>query len=136
MCPPGQALDPRKGCSCITIEEKEALTRCGDWKAKDAEKAAEEAEEASKIYLESIVGKYILLWAAENPKYKANKPLNDWQKELFKNLSEEDRNDWPKCTRKFGAELKKIAPRLKKKGVFCKSLGKHGSNVLWEIRVS
>ncbi len=85
---------------------------------------------------ESIVGKYILLWAAENPKYKANKPLNDWQKELFKNLSEEDRNDWPKSTRKFGAELKKIAPRLKKKGVFCKSLGKHGSNVLWEIRVS
>jgi hypothetical protein len=85
---------------------------------------------------ESIVAKYILLWAAENPKYKANKPLNDWQKELFKNLSEEDRNDWPKSTRKFGAELKKIAPRLKKKGVFCKSLGKQGSNVLWEIRVS
>tara|TARA_R110002124_G_scaffold287113_1_gene470506 strand:- start:128 stop:1696 length:1569 start_codon:yes stop_codon:yes gene_type:complete len=85
---------------------------------------------------ESIVAKYILLWAAENPKYKENKPLNDWHKELFKNLSEEDRNDWPKSTRKFGAELKKIAPRLKKKGVFCKSLGKQGSNVLWEIRVS
>jgi hypothetical protein len=93
-------------------------------------------ETNENIIDESIVAKYLLLWAAENPEYKANKPLNDWQKELLKNLSEEDRNDWPKSTRKFGAELKKIAPRLKKKGVFCKSLGKQGSNVLWEIRVS
>ena len=64
MCPPGQALDPRKGCSCISIEDKKALTRCGDWKAKDAKK------EAEKIYLESIVGKYIV------DGYENNK--NDW----------------------------------------------------------
>jgi energy-coupling factor transporter ATP-binding protein EcfA2 len=85
---------------------------------------------------ESIVARSLISWAAENPNYKASKPLNDWQKDLLKSLPEEDRYDWPKSTRKFGAELKKIAPRLKKKGVFCKSLGKQGSNVIWEIRVS
>jgi hypothetical protein len=85
---------------------------------------------------DSVVAKSLLLWAAENPTYKENKPLNHWHKELSKILPKEERDDWPNSTRKFGAELKKIAPRLKKKGVFCKSLGKQGSNVLWEIRVS
>ncbi|EBA01757.1 hypothetical protein [Marinobacter sp. ELB17] len=94
------------------------------------------SESNENIIDESVVARSLLLWAAENPKYKEPKPLNDWQKYLFKNLPEEDRNDWPKSTRKFGAELKKIAPRLKKKGVFCQSLGKQGSNVFWEIRVS
>ena len=39
-CPPGQALDPRETCSCIPKSEIEALSRCGDWKAKDAAKDA------------------------------------------------------------------------------------------------
>ncbi|MBL84013.1 MAG: ATP-binding protein [Marinobacter sp.] len=94
------------------------------------------SETNENIIDESVVARSLLLWAAENPKYKENKPLSDWQKDLFKNLPEEDRNDWPKSTRKFGAELKKVAPRLKKKGVSCKSLGKQGSNVVWEIRVT
>jgi hypothetical protein len=85
---------------------------------------------------ESTVARSLLSWAAENSEIKTNKPLNHWYKELIKSLPDEEHDDWPKSMRRFGAELKKIAPKLKKKGIFCKSLGKQGSNVYWEIRVA
>jgi hypothetical protein len=83
---------------------------------------------------ESIVAKSLHLWAIKNPSGNIEKPLNNWHKELIKNLPEEDRNKWPESARRFGAELKKIAPQIKKKGIVCKSLGKQGSNVRWRIR--
>ncbi len=84
---------------------------------------------------ESVVARSLLSWAAENPEIKIKEPLKHWYKELIKSLPAEDHDEWPKSMRRFGAELKKIAPKLKKEGVFCKSLGKQGSNVVWEIRV-
>jgi len=41
-----------------------------------------------------------------------------------------------KSIRRFGAELKKIAPKLKKEGIYCKSLGKARIERFWEIWVT
>ena len=46
QCPAGQTYDPRVLCKCIPIHEKEAMNRCGNWKAKD------KAKELKKIALE------------------------------------------------------------------------------------
>ncbi|MFC4260025.1 hypothetical protein ACFOZ5_13400 [Marinobacter lacisalsi] len=84
----------------------------------------------------SAVARALLLWASEYPESKTIKPLNHWYKELKEILADEEHDDWPKTTRRFGAELKKIAPRLKPKGITCETLGKQGSHVHWEIRVA
>jgi hypothetical protein len=85
---------------------------------------------------ESVIARSLISWAAENPEIKIQEPLKYWHKELIKSLPTEDHGEWPKSTRRFGAELKKIAAKLKKEGIHCKSLGKQGSNVIWEIRVT
>ena len=92
-------------------------------------------EVAENIIDNSAVARALLSWARSNPKSRINKPLNLWHNELKALLSNEEHDDWPKTTRKFGAELKKVAPRLRSKGVYCQTLGKQGSNIHWEIRV-
>lgn len=84
----------------------------------------------------SAVARSLLLWASEYPESRTKKPLNQWHKELKELLSDEEHDDWPKTTRRFGAELKKIAPRLNQKGITCETLGKQGSHVHWEIQVA
>jgi|GEM_PF-3981405 hypothetical protein len=93
-------------------------------------------EVIDNILDESVIARSLISWAAENPEIKIKEPLKYWHKELIKSLPTEDHTEWPKSIRRFGAELKKIAPKLKKEGIYCKSLGKQGSNVFWEIWVT
>ena len=46
MCPDGQALDPRKACSCMSALDKVSMNRCGNWMEKDAAKIKEKINEA------------------------------------------------------------------------------------------
>jgi primase-polymerase (primpol)-like protein len=57
-------------------------------------------------------------------------------KDLYEKLRQQNLHNlhaWPRTARGLGDALRRVAPALRHLGIGCKSLGKIGSNVLWEI---
>lgn len=81
---------------------------------------------------ENCASNLVYSWAINNCNITKEMSVNEWIKEL-EAYRDEESNDWSISAKKFGIELKRAAPTLRRIGIECESLGKRGSFVKWKI---
>lgn len=81
----------------------------------------------------SPVASALIEWFDDNNRRTTKLPV----KELFSQIERKkptNADSWPRSAKGFADTLRRIAPALRYMGIECRSLGKIGSNVYWEIQ--
>lgn len=81
----------------------------------------------------SPVASALIEWFDDNNRRTTKLPV----KELFSQIERKkptNTDSWPRSAKGFADTLRRIAPALRYMGIECRSLGKIGSNVYWEIQ--
>ena len=81
----------------------------------------------------SPVASAVITWFESRSRIGDKKSLKDWLEEL-EQLKPPGTDAWPRSAKGLGDALRRIAPALRHMGIECKSHGKQGSNVIWEIK--
>lgn len=83
----------------------------------------------------SPVATVLMDWIEQGNQFLQKEPLNQLFQKLsdYRSFSRFPNEGWPKSAKGFGDALRRAAPALRQMGVECRSLGKIGSYVHWQI---